>query len=415
MLGVILFRIMLDVVYEQIINQYFHYAGFVNKQENFSLLKSWLLLLLLFPFVSKVLKKGLFSSNIIILLFLISYVPMTSLFRFIPPTSYFYIIFTLYWLTLFILYLVIPKISLKLPNFRKGMPAELWAVLLILCLSVLLVSGIYHGFRLTIDLSDVYTLRAEQRAAKYHAVFSYLLPAAGNILPVFLVYFLTKKNYKWSAFLAITIIFNFSTGGHKSILFKLILVFVGFVIFNYKTIYKYSWFLVSLLLAALVEFNFFNSIAISNFVIRRVMYIPGRLNYYYFDFFSKNPSDFYFQGFLGRLGFQSSYNKPLQRIIGENYYGTEAMNANNGLFSDAYANMNVYGVLFLPLILVIIFKLADSVSKGLDVRLLFLPTIAFVMSFNAGFFSSVLLTNGIALLMLSLFLYPRKRKQITKL
>lgn len=394
----------------QIISYYFEYAGFVNEQSNYSFLESWVALIVFFPFVSRILKKELFSSNVIILLFLISYVPMTSLFRFMPAQVSFFWSYIMYWFFIFFFSFLIPRIKLKRPKTGKKISLPLWGILIILCGAVIFISGYYHGFRFTISISDVYTFREEEKNAGYPTIFSYLMPAAGNILPVFLVYFLVVKNYKWSAFLALIIVLNFSTGGHKSVLFKLFLVFIGFVIFNYKTIYKYSWLLSVLPAFALLELKFLNSIYTSNFLIRRVMFVPGQLNYFYYDFFSKNPSDFYFQGLVGRLGFESEYKNSIARIIGESYYGVDGMNANNGLFSDAYANMNVFGVFFLPIILVIIFKIADSASTGLKGKLLFLPIIAFVMSFNAGFFPSVLLTNGMILLILSLYFYPRKNK-----
>ena len=83
--------------------------------------------------------------------------------------------------------------------------------------------------------------------------------------------------------------------------------------------------------------------------------------------------------------------------------------ANNGLFSDAYANLNILGIFLLPLILVMIFKVGNSVSLNLPGNLMFLPIISITIFFNSGFFTSVLLTNGIILLLLSIYYYPRQK------
>ena len=218
---------------------------------------------------------------------------------------------------------------------------------------------------------------------------------------------LIKKKHGRVIVLSGFMILNFSLGGHKSVLAKLFLVFLGYLFFNYKSIYKYSWGLISLILISIIELKTFSTIFITNFIVRRVLFIPAKLNYYYYDFFSKNSPDFYFQGPLRRLGLESEYKISISRIIGENYFFSDEMSANNGLFSDAYANLNILGVLILPLILVFIFKLGDSVSIGLPAKLMFLPIIAFTTSFNSGFFTSVLLTNGILLLLICLYYYPR--------
>jgi hypothetical protein len=114
------------------------------------------------------------------------------------------------------------------------------------------------------------------------------------------------------------------------------------------------------------------------------------------------------QGILRRLGFSSPYSTPIQRLIGDKYFGNIEIQANNGLFSDAFYNFNFLGVFILPPILILIFKLIDSSAKGIDSKLIALPIIVVATSFNSGSFSSVLLTNGILLLMLTLYLLPRK-------
>ena len=259
------------------------------------------------------------------------------------------------------------------------------------------------------DLSDVYTFRNEESKANYPMFFNYKIAASSNILPLFLAYFLSVKRYLWVAFLSIIMILNFSTGGHKTVLFNLFLIFLGYIFFNYKSIYKFSWGLISVLLICLIELKTISTFFITNFLVRRVFFVPAKLNYYYYDFFTKNSPDFYFQGPLRRFGFESDYKKPISEIIGSQYSESLGMMANNGLFSDAYANLNILGIFLLPLILVMIFKVGDSVSLNLPGNLMFLPIISITIFFNSGFFTSVLLTNGIILLLLSIYYYPRQK------
>ena len=406
-ISIIIYRLLLDYIYMEVIGEVFNYMGFLIDENDFSYYSSWILLFILILFMVKIVKMNLFSSNVMMLLFLISFVPMTSLMRFNPMDFNFFILYSTYWLALILYYLFVSRFKVNPNNFKTKISMQLWFLIIFFLISILFLSGYYHNFRFTINLSDVYAFRTEQRESNYPSIFGYIIPAASNILPLFLVYFLIKKKYIWVIILSVVMIFNFSLGGHKSVLANLFLVFLGYLFFNYKSIYKYSWALISLILISIIELKTFSTIFITNFIVRRVLFIPAKLNYYYYDFFSKNSPDFYLQGPLRRLGLESEYKTSIPRIIGEQYYNSYEMSANNGLFSDAYANLNILGVLILPLIIVFIFKLGDSVSIGLPGKLMFLPIIAFTTSFISGFFTSVLLTNGILLLLICLYYYPR--------
>jgi hypothetical protein len=73
-------------------------------------------------------------------------------------------------------------------NFSDAKPKRseiiLWVFLMVYIGSILYVSGRYFGFRLHFNLLDVYVLRAEVRDLNLPTILRYLLPAAGNILPV---------------------------------------------------------------------------------------------------------------------------------------------------------------------------------------------------------------------------------------
>ena len=83
-LGVIIYRGILDLCYVQIIEPVFSYLGFVNEKTFQTSLTSWSLLLSLLPLSFTWLRRNKPSSNVLILMFLASYVPFTSLVCFIP-------------------------------------------------------------------------------------------------------------------------------------------------------------------------------------------------------------------------------------------------------------------------------------------------------------------------------------------
>jgi hypothetical protein len=238
-------------------------------------------------------------------------------------------------------------------------------------------------------------------------ILGYLLPAAGNILPILLVYFLTCKKRIIALVIGFVLLLDFAIAGHKVVIFNLLLCFLGYWFYNYNKSYLYSWLLAFVSFLSIVEYKLFSTFLIAAIGIYRGFFVPSLLNYNYYDYFSANEPDYMRQGILRWFGFSSPYHEPIPFIIGSNYYGRPELNANNGLFSDAYFNFNIFGVFIFPIILIIIFKLFDTCSKDLDPKLLILPVIVCVVSFLSGCFSSVLLTNGIILLMITLYLMPR--------
>ncbi len=405
--GIILFRIVLDLNYATIISPLFISTGFVDESNAFSMVLSWITLLILAPFIISIYKTPKLSANIIVLLFLVFYVPMTSIMRFIPMDTKFQALFMIYWIILLTAYILIP--SFKLSKEAKRNSFALWFVLLILSVSVIYVSGRYFGFRIHFGLMDVYDLRNEERSLNLPIILKYLLPAAANILPVLLVYFLFKRKILIAILISFVILLNFSIGGHKDVIFKLVLCFIGYWLYNRNRIVLFSWGLSLISFLSLIEFYFTGTFFIANVAIRRVFYIPALLNYNYYNYFTIHEPDYFRQGIIGWLGISSPYKVPIAKIIGYDYSGNIDTNANNGLFSDAYLNFNVLGVLIFPVILIVIFKLFDFCSKGLDPKLWILPIVAAVISFGSSPFTTVLLTNGILLLLITLYFMPRSK------
>ena len=67
-------------------------------------------------------------------------------------------------------------------------------------------------------------------------------------------------------------------------------------------------------------------------------------------------------------------------MIGRIYYH-DGLNANNGLFSDAYSNMGFIGLLVMPFILLLLIRMLDKFSYGLDYRLPLVISIQFALAF----------------------------------
>lgn len=62
-----------------------------------------------------------------------------------------------------------------------------------------------------------------------------------------------------------------------------------------------------------------------------------------------------------------------------------------------------------PLILIFLLKLIESVSNGVDERLMFVPVYMVALAFLSTTFTTALLTHGLLLLMLMLYCIPRNK------
>lgn len=402
-LPLIIYRILLDICYSNYISPIYEYTGFYNNKTASSYFLSWLFLCPFLFFLPILYKKKNISSAVVILFALGSIIPTSSLFAFMPPKNNFFILSFLYWFFLFIFFFTIPTIKIPRLNFKPK--TFIIIIQIIFILTVLYVSYKFTHFRFHFNLYDVYDLRFEARNYNIPTIFNYILSASGTILPLFFIWHIMRKKKKQAIIIGIVILLNFGIAGHKSIVFKLLLAILGYYFFQFKIIKYFGWGFALLSAIALLESTFIKTFNFISLIINRVIFSPSLLNYFYYDFFSSHEKDYFRQGFLKYFGFQSSYNTPIDFIIGEQYFGNDLIRANNGLFSDAYMNLGVFGVFFQPIILIVILKLIDSFSKGIDERLLFIVIVGCYTALISTTFSTALLTSGLLLSMLVLYLF----------
>ena len=85
----------------------------------------------------------------------------------------------------------------------------------------------------------------------------------------------------------------------------------------------------------------------------RLLFIPAEAHFFYFDFFQYHPYLYLSQGILKNI-IEDPYDHMVSVIIGSSFdynYTGAYNNLNNGLFSDAYANFGLLGVIVFPVIL----------------------------------------------------------------
>ncbi|MCR9012817.1 hypothetical protein [Gabonibacter chumensis] len=403
--SIILYKIALDYSYELVISNGFEYAGLGNHFTTGNYIISWCFLLTFIPFILRINRKITYSNSVLLLLTAISLVPSTTLIAYLNFETKFIILLYIYWFCFFSYDAIFTRFRIK----ENGNKRNFILISFLLCASVIYVSWKYTGFRFHWGIKDVYDLRLEAREYDIGAIVGYLATAADKLLPVILIYCILKKKNILSMALIFVILLNFGIAGSKGVLFSLFLCILGFYFFKYRrSLYVFS---ICALLStwSVIEYIFFKQFLVG-FIVYRILLIPSQLNYYYYDFFKDNELDFFRQGFLRHFGFESPYKGGIEFLIGTKYFNDYQTRANNGLFTDAYYNCGIIGILLFPLILVFLLKLIESVSNGVDERLMFVPVYMVALAFLSTTFTTALLTHGLLLLMLMLYYIPRNKE-----
>jgi hypothetical protein len=101
----------------------------------------------------------------------------------------------------------------------------------------------------------------------------------------------------------------------------------------------------------------------------------------------------------------------IQFLMGGYSIGDFSARANNGLFSDAYMNLGVVGVLIYPIILAVYLRILDGAANGLPDRIM--PVIVIYVAFVllGMTFTSALFTSGLLPLIFLLYSLPRKSSE----
>jgi len=408
-LSLFLYKIVLDFSYYFIISKIWAYSRFELNFNSIKLTESFFLLFIIFILMPKTSKK---LSNIIIwLLLLLSYIPMLTLFAFMDqPRSYMYAV-TGFWIIIFLL-LRLPRISIL--SLKKSQSKTIYYSLFVF-LSIIVIFLIYKylDFSLNVDLTKVYDIRSQYVKIKI-PLAGYLFNWLGYIAnPVFFAICITKRKWVFAIPIVILQLLLFSSTGNKT--FLLALPFTLVLIFIVTQKKPFLWMtvgLIGIILMGVLSYTLFNDLWISSLFTRRTLLVPAQLSFLYYDFFSKNVHTFlsHHQIFRVFLNYPYPLNPP--HLIGEFYFNRPQMGANNGIYGDAYMNFGFIGLVLWAILLIIILKLIDSITKNRDIRITVSAIALPVISLTNSALLTCLLTHGLLLALIFVYLLPRERDKM---
>lgn len=404
---ILLFRAVLDFVYITLLSPRYSYSGYTTQVMPLVYLVSWMMLIVAAPLVVYIQRKDHTSSNILVTcLNYLYFIPMTSLCGCKGYDMHFIVVVLLYWMAFLIFQIKLPVLRLKKFDHQSTHKIFFWMTVLAI-LFVMGVSGYYTGFRLKLNIQDVYSVRAEAASYDMPVIVDYILSWMTAILSVLILYWIQKKRWLPTVLLIVTYFFYYSISASKSVFFFLFLLIGAYIVYRS---WMMQWAAPALSIVALACWGIAqvanNIIPLSLFV-RRFMYVPTDLSNTIWLFVQdNNPREIFRGALLGKLGFDPVYSIGYARVIGE-YCGTPQTNCNNGLIGDMIFNLPVsLGIFLMPLLLILCFRLLDLSTSKLRPQIIIGICVYLANSFCNSTWSTVLLTHGFLIICVLMYLFP---------
>lgn len=402
LLSAFIYRIGLDILYVQCISPLFDYQKFSYDPEVWSSLTAWIIFIFFALRMLTFLREpDRVVSIAAVLLFFTSVVPFTSLLACKAQPVDFVLSKLVYW---FLTYgLLASKRNFHIPLLKNGnILLTLFAI--VMAMTVIFISGYYTHFRMNFSLLNVYDLRMEIRELNIPTLLVYLWAPAGNVLPIILAILIEKRKWLPAIGVIFVIFLNFSINGMKSVLFKLFLCLFFYFFYRKKNILgKVHYLFVMLVTISLLEWRVYDSYFISSLLVRRVLFLPALLDSFYYEYILMNGPVFY----------DGEMTKNITFGMGAEYFDSENMYANNGMFTDAFVNIGYWGCIVYPIIYAIFFQLCDSAFRGHNSQVKFFVTLLIIITLLNSNFTISLLTHGLFLLCLTVYLLPRNKQHPT--
>lgn len=255
----------------------------------------------------------------------------------------------------------------------------------------------------TLNFNYVYDVRAENNLT---GVTGYLLNWSVKVFcPFYLAYFYLKNDLKMFAFVSILQLLMYLSFGNKAFLFSLGIIFLNLLyVKRGKYVKEISLTMSGLNISALVLSSLSITDVLQRIIPYRLIFIPAQIQYHYYNFFADKGKLWFADSVIGRIfSIENPFGKSISLIIGDLFYRSGAgVNANTGIFADAFANGGFPMMVLFSIIFGVLLKIIDSSTTRIPVYIVVgsLSYIMFVI--NDTPLLTALITGGLVLMTLML-------------
>lgn len=404
----LLMKLVYEILYLNFISETYDYLGTFASPDYVKCVVSWLVFLLLWGGVSLLPMSSLkIFTNIMMTL---SMVPTLSLYWMKNESTLAFLLITLYWaIWIATVFLIKPRGSRSVirNQNRHGYIPKANNPLMLCIFAFTIVTTIYGaietgGLRLFINFADVYQFRLSDEN-QFGTIMAYLFNWNTTVLiPLCLIVHLMQKKPVFVGVDCVLMLLCYGMRGNKIVFFSLMLVVCIYILVrmnaeHYVDTMITAFLIVMMLLAMLLA-------SVSNLplgLMHRLLAVPAEEHYYYYDFFTTPGNPFlYLRQSILRFLMKNPYPKEVSVIIGSStkyYLNVEYSNANNGLFSDAFQNFGVGGVMVYPVVIVFTLRFFFRQFRNYDVSVQYVLTVITLIYLLGGYYFSWLLTGGLIL------------------
>ena len=407
-LFVIVYKVLLDFIYCRYIGDLyaFHYIQI----SEVNVVTGWVVILIMAYFLHLYYMQGTPSAIICIMFNLFYFMPMTTYCGWGGGSSSFLFWGILYWLALTLLQLKIPIVvyesSVCQSRYFKFENKAFYFVVIVVSAMSLYIWGKYANFRILLTLTNVYEVRDEANAYEISTLMQYFIQMSRIVVPMLILLSIKNKRYFTFLWLLFVTLINFSYEGSKTVILFPILLVGGYIFYRKEIINCILPVTILIQVLSIISQIRGNGLLIS-LIFRRQGVLLVQLSEDYYRFFLSHATDLFRNSIMGKFGFDSIYSLPISKVIGNNYE-TQTVNCNNGLLSDVWANLGIVGIIVMPIILIICFRLFDMVSYRVDIRLVVSLAMYYAIIFMNTTWSTVLLTHGFLLMCIILVIFPKE-------
>ncbi|MCX7953880.1 MAG: hypothetical protein N3A01_01675 [Bacteroidales bacterium] len=407
---IIFYKITLDVSFYIFVPNVWYLDNFTLDFNVCKYIESYFLLIATFVFLPRNTEK--ISNVATLLMFLMSYIPALTVYSLTNQPRLFTYGIAIFWVVFFI---CINKIKMvDIPTIKINSKKHLYVIFFIFTLTTLFYIFNFFGLHLNFDISRVYEIR---QLYKKHdiALATYIFNwTAYIIFPVFFTFFIIERKWVLLAYAIIVQFLVFSITGMKSFIFSIVFIFCFLLILKHKNFINrlISLFIFGVLLG-IFSYYIFGDVWISSLFTRRTLLKPAHISYMYYDFFSKNSFTYFSQHHIFNKIISYPYTYEPPRLIGKVYFNNNNCNANNGLYGDAFMNLGFCGLIIWPFLISIIFLLIDKIFQNKEKKIGIIAVIMPVFTLINSSLLTCLVTHGILVLLLILYLFPEKIKKET--
>lgn len=367
-IGMILFRMALDISYQYFLNPVFKYDSPINFNYHIEVDRYLVSLLIYALFVSVCRSRPENVTNVFMFMaaiFLIA--PLTSEYalntaRPAEPVLYAAIALLLVEL---VSRIRVPDVISANPIAGGGDKAVLISLVGVV---YLVLWGSLSGASeyLSFDVRRIYEFRDKVASLLDVGVFSYFNLWAYKVFSIFLVCVaLQKKKFGLLVFALVCQVFFFGLTSHRIVLF-LPLLAIGFWLYlsKFDQLFPMPYVAAGALLAVLFLYRAWSNETIPEIVIRRAFFVPSGLIFQWFDYFDVHPHVYWADKVLAPFSDGPYLRTNIPRLIGDYLVPGSNSAANSGMVASGYAHAGGLGVVLYAAILGLILSLLNTIVRS---------------------------------------------------